>query len=188
MKFSFPAFVTTVLLVAASGVVSLLEGTFTSKRVTMGFINHGGMWGDLIILSVMTGLVYPYFVRNRLVILSALFLALAVTILAHIQWANWSRNDGLTGHMFRSHETGIWYAEMSLAGWMHVIVMTVLLSVAFIYAVSSTPLNIVLTVSLLLTVHVFLGTVQPGWYCTGKLWTWRNFGPPLFATGLIWTV
>src|SRR5437016_5176601 len=142
MKFSFAPFLVTALLVVASGVVSLLEGTLTNKRVKMGFLNHGGMWGDLILLPVMTGLVYPHILRNRLVIILLLFIALAVTIVAHILWARWARNDGLTGHMLPAHKTGLWYADMSLAGWMHVVVMTVFLTMALLYAVSPTPTNV----------------------------------------------
>src|SRR5215207_7037908 len=100
MTFSFPAAIATILPVILSGIVAFLEGTFTSKRVTMGFVNHGGMWGDLFILPVVTGFVYPYFVKSRVIVLSSLSVAIAVTIVAHVLWATWSRNDGLTGHMF----------------------------------------------------------------------------------------
>lgn len=188
MKFSLAAFIGTVAVVVISGVASFMEGTLTRKNVTMGFLNHGGMWGDLIIMSVVTGFVFPYLVRSRIYALSALFIAFTVTVIAHILWAKWMQSDAITGHMFPTHETGKWYLDMSGAGWMHVVVMTALLTVVLIYAVSSVPVNVLFAVSLLLTVHVFLATVQPGWYCTGKLWTWRNFGTPLFTTALIWSI
>jgi hypothetical protein len=186
MLFSFAAFSATVGAVIVSGAVSLAEGTATNRRVTMGFINHGGMWGDLIIMSMVTGIVFPHLVRSYF--LSAVFVALALTVIAHAQWAKGMRNDATTGHMFPTHKTGKWYVDISAAGWTHVFVMTMLLTVTLMYAVSPAPTNIVVAISLLLTVHVFLGTVQPGWYCTGKLWTWRNFGPPLLEAALIWCI
>ena len=188
MKFSFPAFSAIVVAVVISGVVSLFEGTATSKRITIGFLNHGGMWGDFIVMSVVTGLVFPYLVRNRSYVLSALFIALTVTVVAHILWAKWMRSDGITGHIFPTHETGKWYLDMSGAGWMHVLVMAMLLAVMLMYAVSPLPRNVVISASLLLTVHLFLGMVQPSWYTTGELWTWKNFGPALVVTVLVWGI
>jgi hypothetical protein len=188
MKFSFTAFSAIVLAVIISGVASFLEGTLTSRRVTIGFLNHGGMWGDLIIMSVVTGLVFPYLVKSRIYALSALFVALTVTLVAHILWAKWMRSDGITGHMFPTNETGKWYLDMSGAGWMHVLVMSMLLTAVLMYAVSPLPKKVIITASLLLTMHVFLGMAQPSWYATGELWTWKNFGPPLVVAALIWSI
>lgn len=188
MTFSFIAFLVTAAAVVISGVASFMEGTLTNKNVTMGFLNHGGMWGDLIIMSLVNGFVLPYIARSRFVVFAALFVACVVTIITHTKWAEGMRIDGVTGHMFPTHQAGVWYADLSIAGWMHVLVMAILLTVVLMYAVSPTPANVVLTVSLLLTAHVFVGTVQPGWYCTGELWTWINFGPPICATVLIWIV
>ena len=188
MKFSFPAFSTIVVAVVISGAVSFLEGTANSKRVTVGFLNHGGMWGDLIVMSVVTGLVFPHLVRSRIYALSALFIALAITVVAHCLWAKWMRNDGITGHIFPMHATGKWYLDMSGAGWMHMLVMAMLLTVMLMYSVSSLPKNLVIAASLFLTIHLFLGMVQPGWYATGELWTWRNFRPALVVMALVWSI
>jgi hypothetical protein len=154
----------------------------------MGFLNHGGMWGDLIIMSVATGLAFPYLLRSRGLALSSLVIAVLATIIAHVHWAASMRHDGTTGHMFHTCVSGTWYLDLSRAGWMHVIVMATLLTVALMYAVSPVPVKVVVAVSVLLTAHVCLAMMQPGWYCTGKLWTWLNFAPPLFATGLIWGI
>jgi len=154
----------------------------------MGFLNHGGMWGDLIIMSTASGIMFPYANKIWTVVLPVTCIAVGVTIVAHMQWAKWSRNDGVTEHVFPTHETGKWYQDISVAGWMHAIVMTALLSLTLLYAVSPAPRSVVLAASLLITVQVFLGLVQPGWYCTRKLWTWRHFGLPVFITALIWIV
>src|SRR5437867_856243 len=106
MKFNFPAFGASLVLVLLSGVASVAEGTFTSKRVTIGFLNHGGMWGDLIILSVVTGALWPYLSKSMPTVLPVLSFALAIAIGAHAQWANWMQSEGITGHIFPAHRTG----------------------------------------------------------------------------------
>ena len=188
MEFSFAAFGVTIAGVLASGVASWAGGTFTNKRVTMGFLNHGGMWGDLTIMAAVSGIEYPHVAKNWCAVLLTSGIAVLVTVIAHAQWAYWSRRDRVTEHVFPKYSTGKWYKDISAAGWMHVVVMIWLLSLTLLYAVSPVPTNVVVVVSLLLTTHVFLALVQPGWYCTRKLWTWRNFGPPVFATFLIWVV
>lgn len=188
VRFSSTAFSCTVLAVIISGAISWAEGTLTNKRVTMGFLNHGGMWSDLIVMPVVMGLAVPYFVRNRSLVISLLLFALVVTVIAHILWARWFRADRITGHIFPSHETGTWYLDISTAGWMHVLVMTLLLAAMFMYSLSPLPVEAVVGISLLLTVHMFIATLQPGWYCTGKLWSWTNFGPPILATFAVWSI
>ena len=154
----------------------------------MGFLDHGGMWSDLIFMSVVVGLVFPYLATSRGVVFSSLLTALIATIIAHIYWAASMRSDGTTGHMFHVHQTGTWYLDLSWAGWMHVFVMTMLLTVMLLYVVSSLPAKSVVAVSLLLTTHLFLAMVQPGWHCTGELWTWGNFRPPLLVTAAVWSI
>ena len=77
---------------------------------------------------------------------------------------------------------------LTRAGWMHAIVMTMLLTVLFMYLVSPVPVKAITAVSFLLTAHAFLAVAQPGWYCSGKLWAWTTLGPALFLTGLVWGV
>lgn len=187
MKFSFAAFFTIAGLVALSAIASLADGTFTNRRVTMGFLYHGGMWGDLILMSVVTGFVFPYFLTNPRFVIPALLISCAVTFLAHVQWAQWMRKDGITGHVFPGHQTGVWYLDLSPAGWIHVVVMAVLLTAFVLYAISATPATVVFIVSILLSVHVLVGSVQPAWYCTGKLWSWPTVSVVLLSLGIIWT-
>lgn len=188
MKFSTTAFATTVVAVIISGLVSSVEGTLTSKRVTMGFLNHAGMWGDLTIMATFVGFAFPYLVKRPMLVIVSSFISLAVTLIAHAQWAAWFRHVGITGHMFPTHAKGIWYLDLSKAGWMHVLVMTFLTAIVLMYVVSPLPEKIIVICSLLLTVHIVLSTALPGWYCTGEFWTWRDFGPLLSVTGVIWTV
>lgn len=226
MQFDWFFFGYTIALVAMSGfLASILSGTFAKlesllgflniedeTRVTMPFVNHGGMWGDACLMSVVMGLIMPYIhyipldmyslldghgllsletverVGKLTINILLMAVSLGFTILAHILWARGMRNDNITGHMWPAHTHKSWHRDMSFAGWAHVGVMTYLLGVVFWYAVYPMPHEVIWGVSVLLTIHVFLGTVQPGWYCSGKLWTWGNFAPPLVATTLIWGV
>ena len=151
----------------------------------MGFLHHSGMWGDFFIMSIVVGLVFPYLVRSKAVVLSSLCIALTVTVLAHILWA---KGGPSTGHMFPTHETGKWYLDISVAGWMHVLVMGALFTVMLIYAVSPLPTKSVVAVSILVTAHLFLGMVPAVWVSTGETWTWRSFGPPVLVAGLVWGI
>jgi len=188
VEFSYSIFAATVLLVILSGLIALLEGTFRNEEVTMGFVNHGGMWGDTCILSTVNGIVFPYLSHNFFAVAVILAVSGAVTIFAHAQWGKFSKKDGRTCHMFPYREEGPWYLRISLSGWFHVVTMTLLLAVLLIYTFSSgVPGNVVWWVSILTTVHVFLGTLQPEWYCNRRL-TRQSLIPSLTATGLIWVI
>src|SRR5260370_436194 len=98
MKFSTSAFAATVLAVIVSGAVAFVEGTLTNRRATMGFLNHGAMWGDLIIMSTLAGIAVPYLNKNRVALLCCMGIAIGATIVAHAIWGRWFRNDRITGH------------------------------------------------------------------------------------------
>ena len=67
--------------------------------------------------------------------------------------------------------------------------ITMLLAIMFIYPISPLPAKVVVTVSILLTGHVMLGMVQPGWqHHKGKLLSWSNCGPALITIALIWGI
>lgn len=202
MHFSWLAFAIVVLLVLVSGMCAYADEQFFSQSeglrrkslrkfgpITMGFINHGGMWGDLLLMSVVVGMVTPYvWDEHRTLRLILALLALGITILAHVLWAQYFRTAGITGHMWPDHIFRSWWLDMSTSGYLHVAIMTWFLTTIFLYIAYPVSSATVWWVSGLLTVHVFLGTVQPGWYCTRKLWTWGNFAPPLVCTALIWVV
>ena len=63
-----------------------------------------------MIMSVATGLAFPYLLRSRILALSSLLIALLATFIAHVHWAASMRQDGTTGHMFHyiKPEAGIW--------------------------------------------------------------------------------
>jgi hypothetical protein len=50
------------------------------------------------------------------------------------------------------------------------------------------PVPRILWISGLLTAHVILGQVQPGWYLTGTIWNARTMVPTFTTVLLIWFV
>ncbi len=188
MQFNPAAFDATVALVVISGLMSVLERTFMSKLVTMDFLHHGGMWGDLLILSVVNGYIAPYLTRDATIIYCLSAVAVILTLVAHWAWVNGMREHHITGHMFPAHVHGMWYKDLSLSGWMHVVTMAFLLGMLLAYIVSPMPRDVVFLTSFLVNIHVVLGTVQPGWYCTGSIFTKGNLVPPAAAIVLIWAI
>jgi hypothetical protein len=178
------------MVMAAS--VSWREGTFRSGSVTMGFVEHGGMWGDFIILPIVNGLIVPCFPRptvKRCLVSSGLAaLAILATGFAHAQWDAMGRAAATTDFVFPRHNADVWYQDLSLSGYLHLAYMSVELALVLGYAVMPMSVRRVLLISGLLTVHLIVGQVQPGWYSTGVIWTARTIVPTLATVLLTWLV
>src|ERR1035437_1601667 len=120
MRFSFPSCIAVATVVVCSGVVSSVEGTFTSARIRIGFVNHGAMWSDLLVWPILVGLVFPLVTRNAMWWSVCLGLSVVVTMAAHRMWYADILNDGMTGHLFAVGQPGPWHTVMTFSGWMHV--------------------------------------------------------------------
>jgi hypothetical protein len=192
IPFNVAVWTASTLVVALCGIVSWNEGTFTSRSITMGFANHGGMWGDFLILPIVNGLIaaqLPRISTKRLAILAALFVGAALlSVVIHQQWAGIGQSLRITDDVFPSHDSGVWYRDISRAGLLHVVYMSIELCLVFVYVASAMPVTTVLFVSTLLTVHLALGQVQPSWYTTGEIWTARTMVPFLSTVALTWMV
>ena len=54
VEWSWPTWVASVAAVLLSGAVAWLEGNWVRRSgLSMGFANHGGMWGDLLLLEIL---------------------------------------------------------------------------------------------------------------------------------------
>jgi len=180
------------LYMVTAAYVSWRESTFRSGSVTMGFVEHGGMWGDFIILPIVNGLIVPFFPRataKRLMAASGLLMcAVIATIFAHAQWDAMGKAAATTDFVFPRHNTGSWYTDMSLSGYLHLAYMSAELTLILGYAVIPMPVRRVVLISGLLTAHLIVGQVQPGWYLTGTIWTARTIVPTLATVLLTWLV
>jgi hypothetical protein len=191
-SFSLTAWAVSTLYMALAAYVAWQENTFTSKSVTLGFVNHGGMWGDFLILPLVNGLIVPYIPRitfkRSMVACGFLACAVILTLLAHRQWAAFGEALGTTDFVFPNHSVGVWYNDLSVSGYMHIVYMSLELTLIFIYAVISIPVPRIFWISSLLTMHLVLGQVQPSWYTTGTIWNARTIVPTLTSILLIWSV
>lgn len=185
MMFSIPAACSVAGVVVISGIAAGIDGTFTSRTVRMGFASHWGMWSDLVLLPIVVGLILPVINPSPIAAGAACAAAGTITIVAHKIWADWFRAAAITGHLFRN-QSGRLMRDLSVAGWLHVAVMTGVLAVALLYAVTPCPWRVTWIVSVLLTVHVVVSAVQPGWHCTRVMWSRRNVLPPLSFAAAIW--
>src|SRR6185437_16655721 len=90
--------------------------------------------------------------------------------------------------IFPTHSGSIWYQDLSVSGYLHLIYMSVELTIILAYTVIPILVRTIYWVSGLLTAHVILGQVQPSWYATHEIWNVRTVAPTLGAVLLIWTV
>jgi uncharacterized Tic20 family protein len=192
VPFSLQTWIVSVVSVVICAVVSWMEGTLTAPYVTIGFLNHGGMLGDLIIMPLINGMIAPRFPRltaRRALLLGALFVcALMLAIIAHQQWALIGRTAGITDHVFPRHGPDIWYHDLSVAGYLHVIYMSLELTLLLAYASVHMPRSTVVLVTGLLTIHVVVGQVQPAWYVTRAFPTARTMVPTMASVLVVWMV
>lgn len=155
-------------------------------------MNHGGMWGDLIILPVVNGLIVPHLPRlnsRRLAVGVALgACAVFAAAVAHQQWAAMGKAAGTTDFVFPNHQTGMWYRDMSTSGYLHLGYMSAELTLVLAYTFTPIPPRSVVLVSSLLTVHLIIGQVQPGWFTTGTIWNARTVIPTAASVLLTWLV
>jgi hypothetical protein len=191
-SFSIITWLASVLYMVLAAYVARKEGVYTSRSVTIGFINHGGMWGDFLVLPLVNGLIVPCVPRitAKRAIIGCGFLACAAIIafFAHEHWAAIGKATGTTDFVFPSHSSGAWYNDLSISGYMHMVYMSVELSLLLAYAVVSMPVPKILWISGLLTTHVILGQVQPSWYSTGTIWNARTMVPTVTTVLLTWLV
>jgi hypothetical protein len=137
-SFSVIAWIASILYMALAGYVAWREGTFTAGSVSISFANHGGMWGDFMILPIVNGLIVPYLPRitgkRRIVAGGLLACAIMLTVFAHAQWAAMGKALGTTDFVFPQHTGGGWYNDMSVSGYLHLGYMGVELALILGYA------------------------------------------------------
>jgi len=191
---NFNGFITavcTAIYVIASGVVSWTEGTLNSQgqRNIMGFLQHGGMWGDLILLSLVNALVVSRLPRldRRFVLILAMAACLSVfiTLVMHILWMTQIHQSHNLTHMFYQKDFGVWYKNISNAGWMHIVFMSAELTLLAVYTFFVMPVKTIYMVSLLLILHVVVGTALPGWYFNRIIWSQSHMIPSLGLIAVI---
>jgi hypothetical protein len=154
----------------------------------MGFVHHGGMWGDLVLLPLANAVIVAH-LDAGLWIAAALVAALALSIWVHIHWY---RGDATRAHsrehMWPSRPHGSWWRDLSWAGWAHVAYVAGELAILAGFLLHPMPAEVVALVCVVFTLHVPLGLLQPRWYLTGEIASPR--AQPLLVPllAMLWTV
>lgn len=169
----------------------------------MGFANHGGMWSDLVLLSMANAAVVPHLAAGRWLI-AALAAATVASLGVHAYWyrpytsasRNTASSDGSGGernqnrgdHMWPRPKSGSWWRDLSWAGWAHVIYVVGELTLLAGFLVHPVPIDTVILVAAIFTIHLPIGLLQPRWFRTGHVATIAE--QPLLAPLLValWAV
>jgi hypothetical protein len=201
VEWSWTAWAVSVAAVAASGALAWAEGNWTRRPgLRMGFADHGGMWSDLVLLSVANAAIVPHLTPGWW-ILAALIASAVASVRVHAHWgagtpspAERTQEVAEAGrpvggdHMWPARIHGSWWRDLSWAGWAHVVYVIGELTLLIGFALHPVPADLVILVAAIFTVHVPIGLLQPRWFATGHIATLRE--QPLLAPLLftLWAV
>lgn len=159
-----------VLSVVASAAIAWAEGNWTRRaELGMGFANHGGMWSDLVLLSLANAVIVPHLAAGVWIVVAGI-LASAAAVAVHAHWYHptvETRGD----HMWPTHTRRVWWRDLSWAGWAHVLYVAGELTLLAGFLIHPMPEAVVLFVLIVLTLHVPIGLLQPRYFLTGHIAT-----------------
>jgi hypothetical protein len=168
MEWSGSTWLASIAAVMVSGAVAAYEGHWRRRAgLDMGFADHGGMWGDLLLLPVANAVAVPW-IEPGWWLVGPFALATIVSVVLHVWWHGGTRH-GVRDHMWPSRPSGRWAADLSLAGWCHVVYVAGELGLLLAWALSPAPRDVVWAVTIILSLHAPLGMLQPAWFATGRL-------------------
>jgi hypothetical protein len=171
--------------VVVSGFIAWREGNGTRRPgLAMGFFEHGGMWSDLVLLSMANAVIVPHLTWGWW-IGAAAFVSTLASVWVHRHWYS-ARGGG--DHMWPAHAHGVWWRDLSAAGWAHVLYVIGELTLLLGFALHAAPPEVVIFVTAIFTVHVPIGLLQPRYFLTGHIATVQE--QPLLAPLLLalWAV
>jgi hypothetical protein len=172
VEWSWLAWAASAGAVLVCGVVAWLEGNWVRRpELSMGFANHGGMWGDLLLLPIANAVIVPH-LSIGVWLPIAVTLAIAASILVHIHWYRGDESPvarrHAAEHMWPSRPHGAWHRDLSWAGWLHVLYVALELTLLAGFLLHPMPLPAVLAVAGIFTVHVPIGLLQPRWFVSRR--------------------
>lgn len=167
--FSLLAAFITMAFAVASGVVAYHEKTFSREqgRVNLSFCWHWGISiGDLLILAIVNGLIFPSFHFNLWWLVLVPFSATLTTV-CYKDW--WPKPDNIPAQGFiliSSEEHSLagdsWTKAVTKAGWIHFVFMTIELMILAEYIFTSIPALVVKIVTGLLLIFIPVAVIEPG--------------------------
>ena len=193
MQWSWTAWIASVAAVVASGAIAWLEGSWSKRPgLGMGFANHGGMWSDLVLLAFANAVIVPYLTFGPWVI-GAVVLSTVASILVHMHWyghhpPGQPNADARGNHMWPCRNRGTWWGDLSWSGRAHVLYVIGELALLAGFLVHDVPVDVILFVAIVFTIHVPIGLLQPRYFLTGHIATTTE-QPLLVPTlALLWIV
>jgi hypothetical protein len=188
VEWSWPTWVASVAAVLLSGAVAWLEGNWVRRSgLSMGFANHGGMWGDLLLLPWANAAIVPYLTIGAW-LPAACALAAVASALVHVHWYRGHQVTHSAEHMWPSRVRRTWHGDLSWAGWLHVLYVAGELTVLAGFLLHATPVNVALLVCAIFTIHVPIGLLQPRWYVSGRLASVREQPLLMPCLSALWLV
>jgi hypothetical protein len=195
VQWSWSAWVLSVVAVTASAAVAWRERNFSRRPgLDMGFVNHGGMWGDLVLLPVANAVIVPFLAPGSWIV-AALAIAFVLSVWVHVHW--YRGDPRVRGaqppmhsceHMWPSRPHGSWWRDLSWAGWAHVFYVAAELTILMGFFLFPMPLAVVAMVCAVFTLHVPLGLLQPHWYLTGGIASLRQQPLLVPLLAMLWLV
>ena len=174
MEWSWATWIISVIAVGMSGVAAWLEGNWTRRPgLAMGFVNHGGMWDDLILLPIANAAIVPHLSPGPWCA-AAIAAATVASILVHVHWYRGHHVTHSPEHMWPVRAHGSWYGDLSVAGWLHVFYVIGELTLLAGFLVFPMPRATIVVIAAIFTIHVPIGLLQPRWFLTGRLATLRE--------------
>jgi len=187
MMNNWHAVIATMIYVVLEAWTSWEEG---GSKTQLPFWRHSGNWADLLLLSVVIGLIWnhcrQYLTASPKALLVIIPISLIAAITAH--WF-WFCSQNITSWVWLDPTKGF-LRGMSVSGRLHVLLMTIDLAllITYVLSLSGVPNNTVWAVAILLTVFCPLAILGPCRAITGK-WIDLWGGITLIgALGLIWGI
>jgi len=199
VDYSWPAWFVSVAAVVSSGIVAWFEGAWVRRSgLDMGFANHGGMWGDLLLLPIANAAIVPH-LGAGLWLAGALVVSAVASAWAHRHWYRGASLRADTSppirsrthageHMWPSRPHGTWYRDLSGAGWLHVVYVTGQLTLLIGFLLYPMPTATVALVAAIFTVHVPIGLLQPRWFLTRHIASLRQQPLLVPCLAMLWIV
>jgi hypothetical protein len=189
VEFHWLAWLLSVGAVVVSAALAWAEGNFKRRPgLDMGFVNHGGMWGDLLLLPLANAAIVPHLSAGAWLV-GALAVTAALSLWVHVHWYRGDRPGSHSlEHMWPARGHGSWWRDLSWAGWAHVVYVAGELAILVGFLLFPMPDDVVAIVCAVFTLHVPLGLLQPRWFLTGEIASPRKqpLLVPLLAT--LWVV
>jgi hypothetical protein len=179
----------------------------------MGFADHGGMWGDLLLLPLANAVIVPHLTLGPWLAV-ALVIATIASVWVHTKWGDrradcpsphearsaesyepspTSREaaspvDGRGDHMWPARSLGTWWGDLSVAGWAHVLYVIGELTLLIGFVIHDVPSHVVLLAAAVFTLHVPIGLLQPRYFLTRHIATTREQPLLLPCLAALWIV